>query len=121
PFVLLGLLGLASIVGIAATASMATVASAAVLGFAAGAAFALGLTLPPLLSTPREVAGVSGAMFTISYTSAVVVSVLSGLAWDLTGAARFAFLPIALAALPVALLALTIRFDRKPRVIIQGE
>jgi Na+/H+ antiporter NhaC len=60
-------------------------------------------------------------MFTISYASTVVVSVLSGLAWDFTGAARFAFLPIALSALPVALLALTIRFDRKPRVIIQGE
>ena len=121
PFVLLGLLALASIVGIAATASMATVASAAVLGFAAGAAFALGLTLPPLLSTPREVAGVSGAMFTISYTSAVVVSVLSGLAWDFTGAARFAFLPIALAALPSILLGPTIRFDRKPNVITPGE
>ena len=40
--------------------------SAAVLGFAGGAAFALGLTLPPLLSTPAEVARVSAAMFTIS-------------------------------------------------------
>ena len=121
PFVLAGLLGLVSVVGVATTASVVTVASAAVLGFACGAAFALALTLPPLLSTPSEVAGVSGAMFTISYASTVVVSVLSGLAWDFTGAARFAFLPIALSALPVALLALTIRFDRKPRVIIQGE
>ncbi len=51
----------------------------------------------------------------------MVVSVLSGLAWDFTGVARFAFLPIALSALSVALLALTIRFDREPRVIIQGE
>jgi len=121
PFVLAGLLGLVSVVGVATTASVVTVASAAVLGFACGAAFALALTLPPLLSTPSEVAGVSGAMFTISYASTVVVSVLSGLAWDFTGAARFAFLPIALSALPVALLALTIRFDRRPRVIIQGE
>ena len=73
------------------------------------------------MSTPSEVAGVSGAMFTISYGATVVVSILSGLVWDFTGAARFAFLPIALSALPVALLALTIRFDRKPRVVIQGE
>ena len=121
PFVLAGVLGLVSVVGVATTASVLTVASAAVLGFACGAAFALALTLPPLLSTPSAVAGVSGAMFTISYASTVVVSVLSGLAWDFTGAARFAFLPIALSALPVALLALTIRFDRKPRVVIQGE
>jgi CP family cyanate transporter-like MFS transporter len=121
PFVLAGLLALVSVVGVATTASMVTVASAAVLGFACGAAFALALTLPPLLSTPSEVAGVSGAMFTISYGATVVVSILSGLVWDFTGAARFAFLPIALSALPVMLCVLTIRFDRKPRVVIHGE
>jgi len=57
---------------------------------------------------------VSGAMFTISYASAMFVAVLSGAAWDLTGVERFAFLPIALSALPLILLAPTIRFDRKP-------
>ncbi len=112
PFVLAGVLGLAGLAGIAATASIVTVASAAVLGFAAGAAFALGLTLPPLLSTPGEVARVSAAMFTISYAGTVVVSVLCGAAWDLTGTARVAFLPIALAVLPSILLAPTIRFER---------
>ena len=89
-----------------------TVAGAAVLGFAAGTAFALGLTLPPLLSTPAEVARVSAAMFTISYASALVISVLSGAAWDLTGEARFAFLPIALIGLPSILIVPTMRFER---------
>jgi MFS transporter, CP family, cyanate transporter len=121
PFVLAGLLALGSVFVVATTASVATVVSAAVLGFAGGAAFALGLTLPPLLSTPSEVAGVSGAMFTISYASTVVVSVLSGLVWDFTGAARFAFLPIGLSALPAILLVLTIRFDRRPSIVIHGE
>ncbi len=117
PFVLSGLLGLVGLAGVAATASIITVASAAVLGFAAGAAFALGLTLPPLLSTPSEVARVSAAMFTISYAVTVLVSVLCGTVWDLTGAARVAFLPIALAVLPSILLAPTIRFDRKAGVV----
>ena len=45
-------------------------------GFACGAAFALGLTLPPLLSKPEEVAHVAAAMFTISYGATVVVLLL---------------------------------------------
>jgi CP family cyanate transporter-like MFS transporter len=121
PFILAGVLGLASIAGIVATASAATVACAAVLGFAGGAGFALGLTLPPLLSTPQEVARVSAAMFTISYASIVIFSVLSGAAWDFMGAARYAFLPIGLSALPSILLVPTIRFSRTPSVGIQGE
>lgn len=114
PFVLASVLGLVSLACIVLTASAATVAAAAMLGFAAGAAFALGLTLPPLLSTPQEVARVSAAMFTIAYACTVVVAVVCGTAWDTTGAPRFAFLPIALAVLPSIVLAPTIRFDRKP-------
>ena len=112
PFVAAGAVGLASVGVMAFTASAATVAAAAVLGFAAGGAFVLGLTLPPLLCAPHEVARVSGAMFTISYASAVAVSVVSGVAWDLAGNARFAFLPVALAGLPLLLLAPTLSFER---------
>ena len=119
PFVLVGLLALASIAGIVATAGALTVASAAGFGFAAGGAFALSLTLPPLLSTPQEVARVSGAMFTISYSGAVVISVLSGAVWDVVGSARFAFLPIAFATLPLILLVPTISFDRRPSIAAQ--
>jgi MFS transporter, CP family, cyanate transporter len=114
PFVLASAVGLLSVGAIVMTAGAATIAAAAVLGFAGGAAFALGLTLPPLLSKPAEVARVSAAMFTIAYGCTVVVAVVCGAAWDLAGAARFAFLPIALAALPSILLAPTIRFNREP-------
>ena len=120
PFVLAGAIGLAGLAGVATTASIFTIASAAVLGFAAGAAFALGLTLPPILSAPGEVARVSAAMFTISYAITVLISVLCGAAWDLTGNARFAFLPIALAVLPSIVLAPTIPFDRKPSGFMRG-
>ncbi len=119
PFVAAGVIGLAGLVGVATTANMVTVASSAVLGFAAGAAFALGLTLPPLLTPPTEVARVSAAMFTISYAITVLVSVLCGAVWDLTGTAGFAFLPIALAVLPSILLAPTIRFEREPSIVIR--
>jgi MFS transporter, CP family, cyanate transporter len=116
PLVLASVLGLLSVGAIVATAGAATIVAAAVLGFAGGAAFSLGLTLPPLLSKPAEVARVSAAMFTIAYGCTVLVAIVSGAAWDIAGAARFAFLPIALAALPSIALAPTIRFNRKPSV-----
>jgi MFS transporter, CP family, cyanate transporter len=110
PFVAAGLISLVCIALIVLTANAVTIASTAVFGFVIGTAFALCLTLPPLLSTTGEVARVSAAMFTISYASAMVVSVLSGIAWDLTGVERFAFLPIGLSALPLILLVSGIRF-----------
>jgi MFS transporter, CP family, cyanate transporter len=116
PFVLSGLIGLAGIGAIAATASAWTVVGAAVAGFAAGAAFALGLTLPPLLSKPEEVARVAAAMFTISYGTTVVVAVICGALWDFTATARAAFLPIAIATMSLVVLVPTIDFNRDRRV-----
>jgi len=120
PFLLAGALGVVSIAGLVTGEpdGPVIVASATLLGFSAGGVFALSLTLPPLLSAPQEVARVSAAMFTISYANAVVASVLAGAAWDATGIARFAFLPIALSALPLFLLTPNLRFDRKPAAIL---
>ena len=83
-------------------------------GFACGAAFALGLTLPPLLSKPEEVAHVAAAMFTISHGATVVVVLICGAFWDVTATAREAFLPIAIAALWPIVLIPTIQFERGP-------
>jgi MFS transporter, CP family, cyanate transporter len=113
PFVATGIVSIGCLVIMMTTANAFTVAAIAVFGFAIGAGFALGLTLPPLLSAPGEVARVSAAMFTISYASAMAVAVIGGLAWDLTGVERAAFLPIVLSALPLILLAPTLTFDRK--------
>jgi len=115
PFVAAGVLSIVCIALIVFGSDTASVVGGSgVFGFAIGVAFALCLTLPPLLSAPHEVARVSGAMFTVSYASAMAVAVLSGAVWDLTGVESFAFLPIALSALPLLVLAPTIPFDRKP-------
>jgi MFS transporter, CP family, cyanate transporter len=116
PFILASLVGLVGIGAIVVTASALTAVSAAVVGFAAGTAFALGLTLPPLLSKPEEVARVAAAMFTISYASTVVVSLICGALWDVTAAARAAFLPIIIATLLPIVLVPTIKFDRQSRI-----
>jgi CP family cyanate transporter-like MFS transporter len=44
-------------------------------------------------------------MFTISYTCAVIVPVISGLSWDLSGIPAMAFLPITLCGFLLAILA----------------
>jgi CP family cyanate transporter-like MFS transporter len=113
PFVLSGTLMLVCLAGIAATASVWTILFAFVLGSLCAVVLTLGFALPPLLSAPADVARMSAAMFTISYSEGLVVSVLSGAAWDIAGDPRFAFLPIALTALPLLLVAPAIRFSRR--------
>ena len=112
PFTLCGVLMLACVAGIAGTANLWTVFFAGLLGFLGAFVMTLGFALPVLLSTPSEMARMSAAMFTISYGEALVVSVLSGAAWDLGGSARFAFLPIALSAVPLLFVPAAIRFHR---------
>jgi MFS transporter, CP family, cyanate transporter len=112
PFVLCGVLMLLCVVGIAVTASAWTVVLAGLLGFLGAVMFTLAFALPAILGDPSDVARVSAAMFTISYSGAVVVSVISGAAWDIGGSPRFAFLPIVLSALPLVLVPFTIRFHR---------
>jgi MFS transporter, CP family, cyanate transporter len=112
PFVLCGVLMLTCVVGIGMTANLWTLFFAGVLGLLCGVALTLGFALPALLGNPSDVPQVSAAMFTVSYSTAVVVSVVSGAAWDLGGSARFAFVPIACAALLLVFVPATIRFRR---------
>jgi CP family cyanate transporter-like MFS transporter len=89
------------------------VACAAILGFFAAAILILMLALPPLLAPPEDVHRVASAMFTISYSCAVIAPMLSGLLWDLTGIAWSAFVPLGLCACILMALAPTIRLPAK--------
>ena len=84
---------------------MPTITAAALAGFAAAGILILVLALPPLLSPPDDVHRVTAAMFTISYSCAVIVPVISGALWDLTGIAAMAFLPIAFCGILLVILA----------------
>jgi len=112
PFIACGALMLACIVGMINTASVWTVAFAAGLGFLGAFVLTLGFALPALLGAQSDVARMSAAMFTISYSEALLISVLSGAAWDVAGSARFAFLPIALSAVPLLFMPMVIPFRR---------
>jgi CP family cyanate transporter-like MFS transporter len=72
------------------------VTAAAALGFSGAVTITLMLALPPLLSAPEDVPRVTAGMFTISYSCAVIVPVVSGLIWDGSGIPAAAFIPIAL-------------------------
>lgn len=105
PYVSCGLLCLIATGGIVFGTGAWIVASAAVVGFAAAAILILVLALPPLLSPPDDVHRVTAAMFTISYSCAVIVPVISGMLWDITNIASMAFLPIALCGILLVILA----------------
>jgi CP family cyanate transporter-like MFS transporter len=112
PLIACGASMLLCLVGVAATADIWTVVFAGVLGFLGAFVLTLGFALPALLSAPTDVARMSAAMFTISYSESLIVAVLSGAAWDLGGSPRFAFLPMAFALLPLLVVPATIRFHR---------
>jgi CP family cyanate transporter-like MFS transporter len=112
PHVVCGAGSLAAIIGISVLPGSWIVVCAAILGFFASAILILMLALPPLLARPDDVHRVSAAMFTISYSCAVITPIFSGLAWDLTGVAWSAFVPLGLCAVVLMALAPTIRIAR---------
>jgi CP family cyanate transporter-like MFS transporter len=115
PYVVSGLLSLVSIGGLVLQVGPATVAWAALLGFSVAAALIMGLTLPPLLCRPEDVARTSAGVFTISYGGAVAVAVISGAAWDASGIPGLAFVP--LSACAIGLVAMTLRLRAKKELV----
>jgi CP family cyanate transporter-like MFS transporter len=105
PYVASGLVSLASLCGIVWMVGPATIFWAALLGFSDASALILGLTLPPLLCRPDDVARTSAGTFTLSYGGAVLIAVLSGIAWDASGIPALAFVPLALCAIAMVAVA----------------
>jgi CP family cyanate transporter-like MFS transporter len=99
PYVATGALSFLGIAGIVLGGGPWTVFWAGLLGFAGSAGLILALTLPAFLSPPAMVATNASAMFALSYATAVVVGVVSGALWDLTGVPAAAFVPIGMGAL----------------------
>jgi CP family cyanate transporter-like MFS transporter len=96
PYAVSGLLASGAVLGVVFAPGAGTIGAAAVLGFAAAGTLVLTLALPPLLCRPEEIAAITAAMFTMSYGSAVVTPIISGVAWDVTGSPAMAFLPMGL-------------------------
>lgn len=114
PYVACGLLGMTATAGIVFGSGPWIVAAASLQGFSNASVLILVLALPPLLSPPDDVHRGTAAMFTISYGCAVIVPVISGMAWDLSGFAISAFAPIGLCGIILVILAPAI--NHVPRI-----
>ena len=98
-YVFLGVMTLLGAVGIILGNGPIILASAGLIGFSAASMLILVLALPPLLNRAEDVPRMAAGMFTISYACAVIVPILSGIAWDLTGLPAAAFVPMVLIVL----------------------
>jgi len=98
PFAVFGPVALAGVLGIVLCDGVWVVVAAAAAGLGAAVSFIVSFGLPAILSPPGEVHRMAGGMFTISYTIAVLLPVVCGACWDLTGLPWTAFMPIALGA-----------------------
>ena len=78
PFIVAGTFMMLSVAGLVFTIGKWTIFWAASLGCALGAVLVLTLALPPLLCGQKDLGRVSAAIFTVSYTMAVVVVLISG-------------------------------------------
>ena len=81
----------------------------AILGFTGAMTLVLALALPSVLSAPDDVHRTSAGMFTVSYSVAMSLSVLGGWLWDFTHSPIVGFVPMALCAVLVIVLAGTVR------------
>ncbi|MGE0750867.1 MAG: CynX/NimT family MFS transporter [Variibacter sp.] len=112
----IGVIAMAALIGMATTASHWTTAYAALLGGSLAAALTLVLTLPVIFCEREDVARVSAGMFIVGYATAVIVSIIGGAAWDVTGAVRAAFVPIGMAIVPLMVMPFVIYRQPRPAV-----
>lgn len=105
PFVLFGPVLLVAFLGlIFGHSTTIIVASAALVGFTTAITLTAILALPPLLCLPADLPRTSAGMFTISYTTAIIIPTISGALWDATGKPWTAFVPLCLCAVALTVL-----------------
>jgi CP family cyanate transporter-like MFS transporter len=95
---------LAGVVGIALGNGVGIVLAAVVLGFSLAITFVVTFALPAAFGAPEDVHRLSAGMFTVSYSVAVIVPVVCGALWDLTGRPWTAFMPLGLCAVTLTAL-----------------
>jgi MFS transporter, CP family, cyanate transporter len=101
PLLTFGMLSSCCVIGIMISAGAWTVFWASVAGFSLAAGLVLSLALAPQLCSSNDVALTSAAALAISYGFAMLISFVSGVAWDQAGDVNAAFVPILLGSLPI--------------------
>jgi CP family cyanate transporter-like MFS transporter len=103
-YLVFGLLPAFGVLGIVLLDGVWVVLAAAVTGFSLAATFVVTFALPPVLAPPDDVHRMAGGMFAIAFAIAVIVPVICGALWDLTGVPWTVFLPAGVCALTLTVL-----------------
>lgn len=111
-YVVAGLLLIVALLGIAFAPGRWVVAASGFLGFLTASLLILILALPPALAAHNDVHRLSAGMFTISYSCAVVIPILSGFLWDATKMPVSVFLLPGICALAIAAIAFGLRVGK---------
>ena len=96
------------VLGIVLLDGIWVVLAASVTGFSLAVTFVVTFALPPVLAPQDDVHRMAGGMFAISYAIAVVIPVLCGAIWDLTGVPWTVFLPVGVCALTLTTLGIVL-------------
>jgi len=112
PLVVSGVVGLVAVAGIVSGLPVLVFPAAAAIGFCTAFLLALTLALPPLLAKPEDVPRLSAGIFALAYLLAVVLPIVGGAIWDLTGVKESAFAPYAVGSILVIVFALLL--DLRP-------
>jgi CP family cyanate transporter-like MFS transporter len=107
-------LALTGILGTLLCHGLIRVAFAGLFGCATTVTFVLCFALPALLSEPDDVHRTSAAMFTLSYTCAVITPVVGGLLWDMTGIPLMAFAPVIIWPMVTWVMAMRVDLQHRP-------
>jgi CP family cyanate transporter-like MFS transporter len=112
PYAVFGTATLVAVLGIVWADGLWLVAAATLLGFTLAVTFVVTFALPPVLSAPGDVHRMSAGMFTVSYGFAVVVPVVCGALWDLTGRPWAAFVPLGICAVTLTAIGIALSLHR---------
>jgi CP family cyanate transporter-like MFS transporter len=108
-----GLASLAAVIGLVASHGVWIVVFAGLLGFTDALTLILALALPSILSAPDDVHRTSAGMFTISYSCAMLLSIVGGWLWDVTHMPALSFAPVAVSAIVIVVLSSTVKNARQ--------
>ena len=122
PYLIFGPALLASfLVLIFVPTDLAIAVAAALVGFTTAMTFPTTLALPPLLTAPADVPRTAAGMFTISYTTAIIIPTISGALWDATGKAWTAFVPLCVCAVALTVFGAAVTQSRSASETLAAE
>lgn len=101
PYLFFPAAGIVGVVGIASSSNALVIWWAAAIGLSSGTSIGLALALIPLICAPEEITRTSAAAFSVSFSYAMLTTLVAGASWDLTSLPSVALVVIAASATPI--------------------